>query len=182
MLKMGGISKCPFFHWLFFQIVDSLLLKVNEGDLYLNLNEGSPFETKVTVIDANIYSKYNSFLFTVFTVLLSLVMLILFQEIYGSGHEVGCLVTWLYYQMIAKPANKTSAPSWPDPYIHTCTVFAFSMALQDWDGTAGGCLNPSSWKTEPHLSCLVVADILGPISISAKKSYHKISWRLKAGG
>ena len=28
----------------------------------------------------------------------------------------GCLVTWFCYQMIAKPGNKTAAPSWVDPY------------------------------------------------------------------
>ena len=48
-------------------------------------------------------------------------------NIYRSGHEAfmtwpiycslvgrGCLVTWSCYQMIAKPGNKTFAPSWPD--------------------------------------------------------------------
>ena len=33
------------------------------------------------------------------------------------SRRCGCLVTWFCYQMIAKPGNKTSAPSWPDPYI-----------------------------------------------------------------
>ena len=28
-----------------------------------------------------------------------------------------CLVTWFCYQLIAKPGNKTAAPSWPDSYI-----------------------------------------------------------------
>ena len=27
-----------------------------------------------------------------------------------------CLVTWFCYQLIAKPGNKTAAPSWPDLY------------------------------------------------------------------
>ena len=27
-----------------------------------------------------------------------------------------CLVTWFWYHLIAKPCNKTGAPSWPDPY------------------------------------------------------------------
>ena len=27
-----------------------------------------------------------------------------------------CLVTWFCYHLIAKPGNKTVAPSWPDPY------------------------------------------------------------------
>ena len=29
-----------------------------------------------------------------------------------------CLVTWFCYHLIAKPGNKTAAPSWPDPYHH----------------------------------------------------------------
>ena len=27
----------------------------------------------------------------------------------------GCFVTWFCYQLMAKPGNKTAAPSWPDP-------------------------------------------------------------------
>ena len=27
----------------------------------------------------------------------------------------GCLFTWFCYHLIAKPGNKTAAPSWPDP-------------------------------------------------------------------
>ena len=39
------------------------------------------------------------------------------------SQRCGCLVTWFCYQMIAKPGNKTAAPSWPDPdrrVIHGC--------------------------------------------------------------
>ena len=43
---------------------------------------------------------------------------------------IECLVTWFCYHMIAKPGNKTAAPSWPDPsvYQYTCNVFT-SMIL-----------------------------------------------------
>ena len=30
--------------------------------------------------------------------------------------QCGCLVTWFWYHLIAKPGNKTAAPSRPDPY------------------------------------------------------------------
>ena len=32
------------------------------------------------------------------------------------SRRCGCLVTWFCYHLIAKPGNKTAAPSWPDPY------------------------------------------------------------------
>ena len=35
-----------------------------------------------------------------------------------------CLVTWFCYQMIAKPGNKTVAPSWPDPHK---VLFCFTL-------------------------------------------------------
>ena len=37
-----------------------------------------------------------------------------YANIYGSGHETGCLVTWFCYQLIAKPGNRTATFS----YIH----------------------------------------------------------------
>ena len=36
-------------------------------------------------------------------------------SIWVRTRRCGCLVTWFCYQMIAKPGNKTAAPSWPDP-------------------------------------------------------------------
>ena len=36
--------------------------------------------------------------------------------IWVRSRRCGCLVTWFCYQMLAKPGNKTAAPSWPDPY------------------------------------------------------------------
>ena len=36
--------------------------------------------------------------------------------IWVKSRRCGCLVTWFCYQMIAKPGNKTAAPSWPDQY------------------------------------------------------------------
>ena len=43
------------------------------------------------------------------------------------------LVNWFCYQMIAKPGNKTTEPSWPDPYIPIYIVLIFEtwmMSLQ----------------------------------------------------
>ena len=37
---------------------------------------------------------------------------------YIRSRRWGCLVTWFCYQMIAKPGNKTAAPSWPDSYVY----------------------------------------------------------------
>ena len=37
--------------------------------------------------------------------------------IWVGSRRCSCLVTWFCYQMIAKPGNKTVAPSWPGPYI-----------------------------------------------------------------
>ena len=36
--------------------------------------------------------------------------------IWVRSRRCSCLVTWFCYQLIAKPGNKTAAPSWPDPY------------------------------------------------------------------
>ena len=40
-----------------------------------------------------------------------------FDTIWVRSRRCGCLVTWFCYRLIAKPGNKTAAPSWPDPYI-----------------------------------------------------------------
>ena len=40
-----------------------------------------------------------------------------FSCIWVRSRRCGCLVTWFCYHLIAKPGNKTAAPSWPDPYI-----------------------------------------------------------------
>ena len=39
-----------------------------------------------------------------------------FTYIWVRSRRCGRLVTWFCYKMIAKPGNKTAAPSWPDPY------------------------------------------------------------------
>ena len=44
------------------------------------------------------------------------------QYIWVRSRRHGCLVTWFCYQMIAKPGNKTAAPSWPDPYTAKFSV------------------------------------------------------------
>ena len=37
-------------------------------------------------------------------------------NIWVRSRNFGCLVTWFCYQLIAKPGNKTTTVSWPDPY------------------------------------------------------------------
>ena len=39
------------------------------------------------------------------------------EYIWVRSRNCGCLVTWFCYQLIAKPGNKTTTVSWPDPYI-----------------------------------------------------------------
>ena len=45
-----------------------------------------------------------------------------FNSLWPSGtiwvrsRNCGCLVAWFYYQLIAKPGNKTATVPWPDPY------------------------------------------------------------------
>ena len=39
--------------------------------------------------------------------------------------QSSCLVTWFCYQLVAKPGNKTAAPSWRDSYI----LFKFVKSL-----------------------------------------------------
>ena len=43
--------------------------------------------------------------------------LIYLDNIWVRSQNCGCLITWFYYQLIAKPGNKTAAVSWPDPYL-----------------------------------------------------------------
>ena len=43
--------------------------------------------------------------------------------IWARSRNCGCLVTWLCYQLIAKPGNKTATVSWPDPYINIYIKF-----------------------------------------------------------
>ena len=46
----------------------------------------------------------------------SLYFLFLRNFIWVRSRRCGCLVTWFCYHLIAKPGNKTAAPSWTDPY------------------------------------------------------------------
>ena len=39
--------------------------------------------------------------------------------IWVRSWKCSCLVAWFCCQLIAKPGNKTAAPSWPDPYTAT---------------------------------------------------------------
>ena len=58
--------------------------------------------------------------------------------IWVRSRRCGCLVTWFCYHLIAKPGNKTAAPSWPDPYVHVFLIvtlsgfYSYSSALLYW--------------------------------------------------
>ena len=42
-----------------------------------------------------------------------------FTDIWVRSRRCSSLVTWFCYHLIAKPGNKTAAPSWPDP-LYIC--------------------------------------------------------------
>ena len=44
------------------------------------------------------------------------------MNIWVRSWRCGCPVTWFCYHLIAKPGNKTAAPSRPDPYIEKTHV------------------------------------------------------------
>ena len=48
--------------------------------------------------------------------------LVLVNIIWVRSRRWACLVIWFCYDLIAKSGNKTSAPSWPDPYTLYQTV------------------------------------------------------------
>ena len=49
---------------------------------------------------------------------------LIFSNKWVRSRRCGCFVTWFCYQLIAKPGNKTAAPSWPDPNIlDACNLF-----------------------------------------------------------
>ena len=45
-------------------------------------------------------------------------------SIWARSRRCGCLVTWFCY-VIAKPGNKTAAPSWPGPYNISHEIYAW---------------------------------------------------------
>ena len=51
--------------------------------------------------------------------------------IWVRSRNCSCLVTWFCYQLIAKPGNKTTTVSWPDPYDYfvSASKFLFGMLL-----------------------------------------------------
>ena len=68
----------------------------------------------------------------------------LHNYIWVRSRRGGCLVTWFCYQLIAKPGNKTAAPSWPDPYLDNpieiwiekiCPAVSVICILQSLDHT-----------------------------------------------
>ena len=42
-------------------------------------------------------------------------------DIWVRSWNCGCVVTWFYYPLIAKPGNNTAAVSWPDPFSFILT-------------------------------------------------------------
>ena len=45
------------------------------------------------------------------------------------SQRCGCLVACFCYHLIAKPGNKTAAPSWPDPYVFSIIICVFFIIL-----------------------------------------------------
>ena len=44
--------------------------------------------------------------------------------IWVKSPNCGCLVTWFYYQLIAKPGNKTATVPWLDPHIPKVSTYS----------------------------------------------------------
>ena len=53
------------------------------------------------------------------------------QLIWVKSQRCSCLVTWFFYQMIAKPGDKKAAPSWPDPYQDDVMIYFTNCISQD---------------------------------------------------
>ena len=88
-------------------------------------------------------------------------MMVCFQRIYASlrvysnkciwvrSWMCGCLATWFCYHLIAKPGNKTAAPSWPGPLYATSVAFGAQVResirsdtyLKLWDAVTHPCSN-----------------------------------------
>ena len=55
------------------------------------------------------------------------------NDLWVRSWRCGCFVTWFCYHLIAKPGNKTAAPSWHDPYIAViCSIFSNILNIQVW--------------------------------------------------
>ena len=80
----------------------------------------------------------------------------------GQATRCGCLVTWFCYQLIAKPGNRTAAPSWPDPHDHLhqqnvpgiqqiLLQMDYKICISDWPLTSASIIhNQSEWPpSEP---------------------------------
>ena len=46
------------------------------------------------------------------------ISIVCWKCIWVRSQNWGCLVTWFYYQLIAKPGDKTASVPWPDSYMH----------------------------------------------------------------
>ena len=53
--------------------------------------------------------------------------------IWVRSQNCSCLVTWFYYQLIAKPGNNTAAVSWPDPYDITKHIFCHQVSFVNFN-------------------------------------------------
>ena len=47
--------------------------------------------------------------------------------IWVRSRNCGCLVTWICYQLIAKPGNKTATVPWPDPYHYGIVQYIWTF-------------------------------------------------------
>ena len=86
-----------------------------------------------------------------------------------------CLVTWFCYQMIAKPGNKTGAPSCPDPYM--CTFYFLFYLLVATPKISMGYLfcwihfRKSSWYNATSLLSFFFTQLMATIT---EASYAKL--------
>ena len=60
------------------------------------------------------------------------------------SRRLACLVIWFCCPSVAKPGNKTGAPSWPDPYVITSNAPRLWLIIrQSWFAF------PLTWFTVP---------------------------------
>ena len=84
-------------------------------------------------------------------------------NIWVRSRRCACLVTWFCYQVIAKPGNKTAAPSiWPDPDQYFLSRRqAISQNLNQWSPSspAHWCVTRPQWLNfdESHVEISLLA-------------------------
>ena len=79
-----------------------------------------------------------------------------YNSIWVRSRRCGCLVTWFCYHLIAKPVNKTVAPSWPDPDIRKSLFWRTCIkvpTLSPVEGSPPFLTAPPLWNTRGRM-CL----------------------------